>query len=116
VEYNFAYCFKSDGNLSHKEPALCCFLCPAINVQFCLDRRPKKGSACLFFPAAGGIPQTPFDIRTLHAGEMITKDASDDKWIAQMWLREGTYTPTAPPGNSHLQASDAIRDFCSKVV
>lgn len=47
---------------------------------------PKKGSALLFFPAAGGIPNTPFDIRTLHSGEAVAKEAEHDKWIAQLWL------------------------------
>lgn len=74
--------------------------------------RPKKGSALLFFPAAGGIPNVPFDIRTLHCGEVVAKDASQDKWIAQLWLRKGTYTPTAPKGNTHAAASDAIADYC----
>ncbi|CAN0195750.1 unnamed protein product, partial [Ectocarpus sp. 13 AM-2016] len=32
--------------------------------------RPRKGSALLFFPSLGGAPDCPFDIRTLHAGEV----------------------------------------------
>eukprot|EP00816_Leptocylindrus_hargravesii_P013040 CAMPEP_0196806400 /NCGR_PEP_ID=MMETSP1362-20130617/6292_1 /TAXON_ID=163516 /ORGANISM="Leptocylindrus danicus, Strain CCMP1856" /LENGTH=439 /DNA_ID=CAMNT_0042179859 /DNA_START=68 /DNA_END=1384 /DNA_ORIENTATION=+ len=56
-----------------------------------LKVQPKKGSALLFFPAAGGIPNTPFDIRTLHAGEVVSADCKSDKWIAQLWLREDTY-------------------------
>jgi len=79
-----------------------------------LKIRPKKGSACLFFPAAGGIPNVPFDIRTLHGGEIIAPDAVGEKWIAQMWLREARYTPTAPPGNSHDKALEAIAAYCSK--
>ena len=78
-----------------------------------LKVQPKKGSALLFFPAAGGIPNTPFDIRTLHAGEALSDDATEDKWIAQMWLRGNTkYKPTAPPGNTHVDATDAINEFC----
>jgi len=75
---------------------------------------PKKGTACLFFPAAGGIPNVPFDIRTVHAGEVVSKNAKQDKWIAQMWLREheGLYVPTAPPGNTHEGARDAIERYC----
>ena len=57
---------------------------------------PKKGSALLFFLAAGGIPNVPFDIRTLHCGEVVAEDASHDKWIPQLWLRKGNYKPTAP--------------------
>lgn len=77
-----------------------------------LKVRPKKGSALLFFPAAGGIPDTPFDIRTLHCGEVVREDASTDKWISQMWLRHSTYKPTAPPGNDHAAASEPIRRYC----
>jgi len=75
--------------------------------------QPKKGSALVFFPAAGGVKNTPFDIRTLHAGEALASDAPADKWIAQLWLRENNrYTPSAPPGNSHSMASEAIEDYC----
>jgi hypothetical protein len=78
-----------------------------------LKVQPKKGSALLFFPAAGGIPETPFDIRTLHAGEAVASDSSEDKWIAQMWLRENdSYKPSAPPGNSHAMASETIEEYC----
>lgn len=73
---------------------------------------PKKGSALLFFPAAGGIPNVPFDIRTLHCGEAVAKDSSADKWISQLWLRETAYKPTAPPDNSHAAAADAINEYC----
>jgi hypothetical protein len=76
---------------------------------------PKKGSALLFFPAAGGVPNTPFDIRTLHAGEAMAPDAPTDKWIAQLWLRENElYKPNAPPGNSREMAFGAIRDYCGR--
>lgn len=75
---------------------------------------PKKGTALLFFPAAGGIPNVPFDIRTLHAGEALGEDATDDKWVAQLWLREnGNYVPSAPPGNKHVDAREAIESYCS---
>jgi hypothetical protein len=78
-----------------------------------LKVQPKKGSALVFFPAAGGVKNTPFDIRTLHAGEALASDAPNDKWIAQLWLRKNNrYTPSAPPGNSHSMATEAIEDFC----
>ena len=81
-----------------------------------LKVQPKKGSALLFFPAAGGIPNAPLDIRTLHAGEAMTKDSSVDKWIAQLWLRESDkYRPTGPPGNSHAKATRAIEEYCSRI-
>jgi hypothetical protein len=48
------------------------------------SRRPTKGTALLFFPAAGGLPSVPFDIRTLHCGEAVAKDTMSEKWIAQV--------------------------------
>mmetsp|Transcript_36294 Transcript_36294/g.67401 ORF Transcript_36294/g.67401 Transcript_36294/m.67401 type:complete len:476 (+) Transcript_36294:133-1560(+) len=77
-----------------------------------LKVRPKKGSALLFFPAAGGIPNAPFDIRTLHCGEAVAEDAANEKWIAQLWLRQSEYKPTAPAGNEHGNASGAIGKYC----
>lgn len=77
-----------------------------------LKVRPKKGSALLFFPSAGGIPGVPFDIRTLHCGEAVAEDAENEKWIAQLWLRQRSYEPTAPVGNSHGDASDEIGRYC----
>jgi len=77
-----------------------------------LKVRPKKGSALLFFPAAGGIPNAPYDIRTLHCGEAVAEDAANEKWIAQLWLRERDYKPTAPAGNEHGNAEDAIGEYC----
>jgi len=74
--------------------------------------RPKKGSALIFFPSAGGIPNTPFDIRTLHCGEVVSENAENEKWITQLWLRERGYKPTAPAGNEHANASDAIGKYC----
>jgi len=78
-----------------------------------LKVQPKKGSALLFFPAAGGIPNTPFDIRTLHAGEAVAASSPTDKWIAQLWLRQKDgYKPTAPPGNNHVSAEEDITEYC----
>ena len=79
-----------------------------------LRMRPKKGSALVFFPAAGGIEGIPLDIRTLHCGEAVAEDSKHDKWIAQLWLREKPYQPTAPIGNTFLAATDAISAFCRK--
>ncbi|KAL3805261.1 hypothetical protein ACHAW5_003226 [Stephanodiscus triporus] len=74
--------------------------------------RPAKGTALLFFPAAGGIPDAPFDIRTLHCGEAVAEDAECEKWIAQLWLRQRAYKPSAPVGNEHRKAFDAIGKYC----
>jgi len=75
-----------------------------------LKVRPVKGNALLFFPAAGGLPGAPFDVRTLHAGEPNT-DGGTDKWIAQLWLREGGYEPTVPLGNSQVKALAAVEAY-----
>ena len=79
---------------------------------------PRKGSALLFFPAAGGIPDCPLDVRTLHAGQMVATDNSsstNDKWIAQLWLRQKPYfPPTVPPGNRHADALPAIAEYCQQ--
>lgn len=72
--------------------------------------QPVKGSALLFFPAAGGVPNTPFDIRTVHAGEMVSPKAKQDKWIAQLWLRERTYVPTLPD-NLHENGRQQFEDY-----
>ena len=81
--------------------------------SFSTKSPPKKGSALLFFPSAGGIPNTPFDIRTLHAGEAVSASSPTDKWIAQLWLRhEEGYKPTAPPGNTHASAEQDVTEYC----
>lgn len=77
--------------------------------------RPNKGSALLFFPAAGGIANAPFDIRTLHCGEAVAESAANEKWIAQLWLRQWPYTPTAPRGNNHEKAFQAIGKYCDSM-
>jgi hypothetical protein len=87
-----------------------------VNSSNLFHSQPKKGSALLFFPAAGGIPNTPFDIRTLHCGEVVDPASDQDKWIAQLWLRQQSYTPTAPPGNSHGSALEAVSKYCSHKV
>jgi hypothetical protein len=80
-----------------------------------LKVRPKKGSALLFFPSAGGIPNVPFDIRTLHCGEAVSENAESEKWIAQLWLCQKSYTPTAPENNLHGNAKEAMRSYCESM-
>ncbi|CAM9756409.1 unnamed protein product, partial [Chrysoparadoxa australica] len=65
--------------------------------------QPKKGSALLFFPSAGGIDGCPLDMRTVHSGEVVKScEGQGDKWIAQQtWLRESSYKPLVPKGNRH---------------
>jgi hypothetical protein len=71
--------------------------------------------ALVFFPAACGLPNSPFDLRTLHAGQSVALQpgaAAVDKWIAQMWVRElAQYTPTVPPGNTHARGVASIQAF-----
>jgi hypothetical protein len=43
------------------------------------------------------------DIQTT-VGEVVAEDSSQDKWISQLWLRQGVYAPTAPDGNLHSEA------------
>jgi 2OG-Fe(II) oxygenase superfamily len=83
-----------------------------------VQMQPKKGSALLFFPSAGGIQGendvSPLDIRTLHCGEKISMDATAEKWIAQLWLRQRPYTATAPPQNNpyEVQVKENMADYC----
>ena len=46
--------------------------------------KPKKGSALIFFPAK---MDNTIDERYLHTAE----DASDTKWVSQIWLRNKQY-------------------------
>jgi hypothetical protein len=51
-----------------------------------LQVKPEKGKALIFFPSyKNGL----IDDRTLHCGSM----AVDEKWIAQIWIRQNKYTP-----------------------
>lgn len=98
---------------------------PSIGKNY-LRVQPKKGMALLFFPAAGNIANTPYDIRTIHCGEMVTSSSTasttpgnvnlDEKWIAQIWLRASQYQPTAPPGNQHDNAIQSIEKYCDEFV
>lgn len=76
--------------------------------------QPKRGSALLFFPSAGGLSNPQIDIRTLHCGQVVAPDADTDKWIAQVWVRQFPYRPTAPPGNKHADATLAIQEYCER--
>jgi len=67
-----------------------------------LTVQPRRGRACLFFPANGaGRP----DDRTLHKGEV----AQDEKRIIQIWFHEGTYKASLPPNNKQEDAVEAIQ-------
>jgi hypothetical protein len=68
--------------------------------------QPKKGRAVVFCPAkSDGTP----DDRTLHAGQPTEEGGC--KWIAQAWLHETAYAPTAPAGTSQAEATAAVRAF-----
>eukprot|EP00752_Nemacystus_decipiens_P013012 g11511.t2 len=72
--------------------------------------RPRKGSALVFFPSFGGMPDCPLDPLLLHAGEMLRPDAGQDKWIAQLRLRQARTTPLHKD-NHHAYAVTAIDEF-----
>lgn len=54
----------------------------------------------------------PHSQRTLHCGEAVAESAENEKWIAQLWLRQRVYQPTAPVGNGHEKAFNAIGEYC----
>jgi len=80
--------------------------------------QPRKGSALIFFPSAGGVPGSPFDVRTVHSGEAMGEGVGAEKWIAQLWLRERPYRPTMKEVKngdrlvSHWDAAEGIRICC----
>ena len=58
--------------------------------------KPKLGKALLFFPSfKSGL----IDDRTLHCGSK----AIDEKWIAQIWIRQGNYTEQMREGLKQRQ-------------
>ncbi|KAL7564881.1 hypothetical protein ACA910_009373 [Epithemia clementina (nom. ined.)] len=77
--------------------------------------QPRQGRACIFFPAfADGTP----DDRTLHKGEMIVAQSSqnsninnnnNEKRIVQVWIHQRPYQPVLPPGNKHDDVLDMIQ-------
>ncbi|CAM9612529.1 unnamed protein product [Choristocarpus tenellus] len=74
--------------------------------------RPRKGTALLFFPSYGGEPGCPFDVRTLHAGEVVALGHNTKtKWIAQMWLHKKPYPASVPKGNSYEPAEERISNY-----
>lgn len=77
--------------------------------------RPEKGKCLVFFPSFGGEPGSPFDIRTLHAGEVVRKGGkAKEKYIAQLWCHKKPYPPKVPLGNSHEAGEEAIADFARR--
>ena len=78
--------------------------------------RPKKGKCLVFFPSFGGEAGCPFDLRTLHAGEVVGEvagkgKASKAKYIAQLWCHKKPYPPSVPVGSSHEAAEECIADY-----
>ena len=43
--------------------------------------------------------------------QVVRRGADQDKWIAQLWLRESRYTPTVPKENRHADAESAVAEF-----
>ncbi|CAM9732708.1 unnamed protein product, partial [Sphacelaria rigidula] len=74
--------------------------------------RPKKGKCLVFFPSFGGEPGSPFDVRTLHAGEAVGQGKkAREKYIAQLWCHKKPYPAAVPEGNSHAAGAEAIADY-----
>lgn len=47
----------------------------------------------------------------VYAMKVVRPGAEQDKWIAQLWLREGRYTPTVPVENRHADAESVVAEF-----
>lgn len=74
--------------------------------------RPKKGKCLVFFPTFGGEPGCPFDMRTLHAGEVVGQgNRAKEKYIAQFWCHKKPYPPSVPAGSSHEAAEGPIAEY-----
>jgi len=67
---------------------------------------PVKGKALLFFPC---FSDGRSDDRTMHCGQIAT----ETKWIAQIWLRQGNYAPGLPPGTTHAAGRRAMNGSSS---
>lgn len=77
---------------------------------------PKKGKCLVFFPSFGGEAGSPFDTRTLHAGEVLGGQGkkANDKYIAQLWCHKKPYPPSVPEGSSHEAAKAYIADYIDR--
>ncbi|CAM9472897.1 unnamed protein product [Laminaria digitata] len=74
--------------------------------------RPKKGKCLVFFPSFGGEAGSPFDTRTLHAGEVVGQgNKAKEKYIAQLWCHKKPYPPSVPTGSSHEAAEQPVADY-----
>lgn len=43
--------------------------------------------------------------------QVVRHGGEQEKWIAQLWLRESRYTPTVPKGNEHAAAEFVVAKF-----
>ena len=95
----------------HRQPTMRLTVFQQRNQQL---SQPQKGSALLFFPSLGGIPSCPIDVRLAHCGEEVSSSSKEDKWIAQLWLCERSYRPSAPEGNCKLRGEAAMVEWCDR--
>ena len=64
---------------------------------------PKKGTAVLFYPAYCNTGKS--DIRTLHGGEVVTKNGGENR-IIHLWIHEREYKASIPLNNCQADAID----------
>eukprot|EP00977_Amphora_coffeiformis_P030343 scaffold46423_cov191-Amphora_coffeaeformis.AAC.4 len=83
-----------------------------LNIQV----KPRRGTALLFFPAAGGVPGCPADFRTLHCGQVVAESSPQDKWIGQLWLRPRPYHVTVGTSHEDPVVADAMAEYASQFV
>lgn len=77
--------------------------------------RPKKGKCLVFFPSFGGEAGSPFDSRTLHAGEVVGEgNKAREKYIAQLWCHKKPYPPSVPEGSTHEAAKKPVADYIQR--
>lgn len=76
--------------------------------------KPRRGSALLFFPAAGGLPGCPPDFRTLHCGQVVAESSPEDKWIGQIWLRPRPYHVTVGTSHEDPIVAKAMAEYASQ--
>lgn len=43
--------------------------------------------------------------------QVVRPGGEQDKWIAQLWLRESRYTPTVPKKNQYADAESVVAEF-----
>lgn len=83
-------------------------------ITFCppppIERPLNEPVACLSSSWHQSIACPPAR-HTFHAWQVVKPGGKQDKWIAQLWLRESRYTPTVPEGNRHADAEFGVAEY-----